>query len=514
MAEQNLIRLSSFADLREVKSAIKTAPVLATGDGPVTKVAVGNVKLPQITAEDCIDSVVIKFIRENPNLNEDEIVGALNPILQMPDKITAALAQLYRAGLVIQTPVLQDGGTISVYRAKANALARRLKEQNEGEPAHKPFKLPEVAIVDPAGIIIFEQGIDIAIWKIMQDHEWRSLEDIALLLYTYGFQAYAVKSRVKTLHELGTGGIRWFDTTRKNKLRRRNPEPYYKLRLGVVCPKVGALSMSSIESLPSEPQELSGEQAVQAILSGNSVFSVPAVASESVADAQPKESAVEYDTEVRQGDHFPVVLWKVLIGKKAVPVREMARLVEPYGFNEVMCASIMKQWVQAGYLNRDEAKGEGDRRVVNVYTLRELPMPAFRTNSRSKFAELPGATPAAQRTDEPKETTLIPEVPAAADKAQPHQDPGPLFSQQAPTEVATPAAKPAVNACAPLVRHLVVIKGVEFTLAELDQIIAEMNALKLFAWVAMPNRVVKAQFEIKGVQLTPEELNEVLQSMK
>jgi hypothetical protein len=60
----------------------------------------------------------------------------------------------------------------------------------------------------------------------------------------------------------------------------------------------------------------------------------------------------------------------------------------------------------------------------------------------------------------------------------------------------------------------VMIKGVEFTLQEIDQVVAEMNALKLFDWVAMPNRIVKADFEVKGVKLTPDELHQVLLSMK
>jgi hypothetical protein len=87
----NPIRLNSFADLRDVKGAIKTTPVLAMSNGPVTKLEVGaTIKIPQITAEDSIDSIVVKFISENPNLNEDEIVGALNPILQMPHRIVKA----------------------------------------------------------------------------------------------------------------------------------------------------------------------------------------------------------------------------------------------------------------------------------------------------------------------------------------------------------------------------------------------------------------------------------------
>jgi hypothetical protein len=638
MAEQhNPIRLSSFADLRAVKGEIKTAPVLAMGNGPVTKVEVGAaVKIPQITAEDSIDSIVVKFIRENPNLNEDEIMAALIPVIQMPDKITAAISQLYRAGLIMQTPVLVNGSTLTVYRAKHNALTSLTKAQDAGSITPKMFKLPDVAIVDPAGRIIFEQGMDIAIWKIMQDHEWRSLEDIALLLHTYGFHTHAVKTRVRTLLDVGTGGIRWFETTRKNKQRRKNPEPYYKLRLGVDCPKLGILSVG--KGVAEEPEEKSGDEAVDAILSGNSVFSVPAQVPEAVAETntQPQESAVEYDTEVREGDHFPVVLWKVMIGKQDLRVRDLGKLVEPYGFDEGMCASIMSVWVHAGYLNKRVTKEECDMRPVNVYTLRDKPMPTFTPSGRSKFATLPEVTPttlgsllAARATEAaieqekvwtPGEVStraesqvsldkdmliregdslplcilkiiksagsismadlvmmldswgfidgqvygavatlrkrgLIEQVPGEDGKINPRtgsmrlngdvpvsfvttsrtpvakvrklsaaaaledqtRSPGSLFDSVAFAEQAAPVSKPPVEtpkATVPLVRHLVMIKGVEFTLAEVDQIIAEMNTLKLFAWVDMPVRVVKATFEVKGIVLTPEELNEVLKSMK
>jgi hypothetical protein len=632
MAEQhNPIRLSSFADLRAVKGEIKTAPVLAMGNGPVTRVDVGaSVKIPQITAEDSIDSIVIKFIRENPNLNEDEIMSALVPVLQMPDKITAAISQLYRAGLIMQTPVLVNGSTLTVYRAKHNALTSLTKAQDAGSITPKMFKLPEVAIVDPNGRIVFEQGLDIAIWKIMQDREWRSLEDIALLLHTYGFHTHTVKVRVKTLLDVGTGGIRWFETSRKNKQRRRNPEPYYKLRLGVDCPKVGILSIST--GAVEEPEEKSGEEAVDAILSGNSVFSVQPQAPVET-NTQPQESAVEYDTEVRQGDHFPVVLWKVMIGKQDLRVRDLGRLVEPYGFDEGMCASIVSVWVHAGYLHRRVIKEEGDVRPVNVYTLRDKPMPVFTPSGRSKFAVLPTTAPSslgsllaaravetaieqekvwtpgevstrAETTSSLEDTLiyegdalplcilkyikgtrtvsmtelvmvmgvwgftdgqvygsvatlrkrgLIEQIPGKDGTINPRTadmrlngDIPASFVTTSRTPVAKlrkvmeetailstltaeqPAqatllpeepvvqAKPAVapKADVPLVRHIVMVKGVEFTLAEIDQVIAEMNTLKLFAWVDMPVRVVKATFEVKGIVLTPEELNEVLKSMK
>jgi hypothetical protein len=647
MAEQsNQIKLSSFAELRAVKGAIKTAPVLAMGDGPVTRVEVASkVKLPQITAEDSVDTVVIKFIRENPNLNEDEIVGALNPILQMPDKITAALQQLYRAGLVMQTPVLVDGTTLTVYRAKHKAIFDLAKAQDAASivPA-KPFKLPEAAPVDPNGKIVYEQGLDIAIWKIMQDREWRSIDDIGALLHTYGFHVYAVKTRVKTLFDLGVAGVRWFDSTRKNKSRHHNPLMYYKLRAGVECPKPGILGIS-LEA--SESQEKSGDDAVNAILSGNSVFSVHSQAPSAEATTQSvKESTVEYDTEIRQGDHFPVVLWKLMVGKKDLRVKALGELVAPYGFEASQVASLVNAWLKEGYVRRVERKEESSIKPVGFYTLVDMEMPAFPKSARSSYAVLPQAqaesapvAAAAANTGvqdseavdsfTPISFTLIQNgdsislcvvkvllaasapmhlselvvlltiwgfsssqiyscVQSLSDRGivvRVAEDGGevnvrtspvrinvtylPEFPVNKRTPLATPykgvakelsedalAASPAAKgreaptqeratdlgsafktvkepepldayleqresqcaqqarADAPLVRHLVMIKGVEFTLAEIDQIVAEMNALKLFAWVGMSGRTVKAKFEIKGVELTPEELNEVLLSMK
>jgi hypothetical protein len=617
---QNPIRLNSFADLRAVKGAIKTAPILAVGNGPVTKVEVGAaVKIPQITAEDSIDSIVIKFIRENPNLNEDEIVGALNPILQMPDKITAALAQLYRAGLVMQTPVLVDGTTLTVYRAKHSALIELAKAQGSNQVVpSKPFKLPEVAILDPNGRIIYEQGLDIAIWKIMQDREWRSIEDIGALLHTYGFHVYAVKTRVKTLHDVGTGGVRWFDTTRKNAQRHKTRGMFYKLRIGVECPKLGVLSVPGSAAFE---EEKSGDDAVNAIMSGNSVFSMPSQP-EAVTT---KETIV--DTEIRQGDHFPVVLWKVMVGKRDLRVKALAELVAPYGFDSGQCSSLLSAWFKAGYVTRVERMEETDTKPAGFYTLKDMAMPHFPKGGRSKFAVIPEGqvAPVAPAVTEPEPAydysqpiqagdsimTCIVKLMKAAGKSMRATEIGaalhfwgfgrqttydalrhlknrnfvvqldpnshkslyeladvvipafPAFDrtpvavlgEESQAEVASqaqasllPDASTAMGqafkesetlvaetqpephdayleqreaqraqqaqANAPLVRHLVMIKGVEFTLQEIDQIVAEMNALKLFDWVAMPNRIVKADFEVKGVKLTPDELHQVLLSMK
>ena len=642
---QNPIRLNSFADLHAVKGAIKTAPILAVGNGPVTKVEVGaTVKIPQITAEDSVDSVVIKFIRENPNLNEDEIVGALNPILQMPDKITAALAQLYRAGLVMQTPVLVDGTTLTVYRAKHSALIDLARAQNSPSVVPvKPFKLPEVAILDPNGRIIYEQGLDIAIWKIMQDREWRSIDDIGALLHTYGFHAYTVKTRVKTLHDVGSGGVRWFDTTRKNAQRHKTRGTFFKLRIGVDCPKLGILSVGS--GVAAE-EEKSGDAAVDAILSGNSVFSMkpmdPATPVPNVEAATTKEVVVSTDTAVRTGDHFPVVLWKVMVGKKDLRVKALSELVAPYGFESGQVSSTMSAWLKEGYVTRVDRKEETDTKPAGFYTLVDMDMPAFPKGARSRYAVLPegqaepapvataavaepdsaaiydftqpiqegdaimtcivklmvqagepvsatditdamanwgfdripaydalrhlkareivlqmdpgsrkslyqlatvelpafpthGRTPVAKRSAtvevtvvkgaepqaaeaQPAQASLLPEAPTAMGQAFKESEtliaetqPEPLdaYLEQREAQRAQQA-----QANAPLVRHLVMIKGVEFTLQEIDQIVAEMNTLKLFAWVGMSVRTVKAKFEIKGVELTPEELNEVLLSMK
>ncbi len=695
MAEQNNpIRLSSFADLLAVKGAIKTAPVLAFGTGPVTKVDVGSeVRLPHITAEDSIDSIVMRFVRENPNRSEAEIISALNPVLQMPDKIAAALNQLYRAGNLTTVPVLANGTTVTVYRARSKLIQDQVRPLVAPTVDVKPFKLPEAYVLDPNGRIIFEQGMDIAIWKIMQDREWRSIDDIGALLHTYGFHVYAVRTRVKTLNDIGLSGTRWFDTTRKNKARRNNPVPYYRLRIGVEIPKLGVLSLGLDKS---EEEEKSGDDAAAAILSGNSVFSVrtQAPAVEAVAETT-KEVTVTADTTVRKGDHFPVVLWKLMTGKKDLRAKAMGDLVEPYGFTAGQCASMISHWFKLGYVDKVEVREAEDNKAVGAYTLKDIPMPHFPVSFNSKFVtgplpilvnkplhaaiqtladprkpstisvrelaaqsaarvlndvpaapgiqvgdsisvcvlkllmlsptpmrvpdlistlELQGCgfmprqlyscikyltdkglvervavdggevnpnssplrytgapipefkisslTPVAQATHMPEEVLQAPaEQLAAVDTtASMHADAVRTKGLQVPqptdgalsaiTEVLTghvpsnelpsiaqqtldlvtaatqagavqwqQAFKPAdpaeaVKTVAPLVRHLVMIKGVEFTLAEVDEIVAEMNTLKLFTWVSQPDRVVKAKFEIKGLELTPEELNEVLLSMK
>jgi hypothetical protein len=638
MAEQGAIKLNSFADLREVKGAIKTAPILsaAAPNAPVTKVELNtSIKLPQITAEDNIETIVIKFVRLNPNCNEEEIVRSLESVIQMPEKITAALQTLYRSGFVLMSPILVNGTTVAVYRAKHKTLSDYATSQAAPIAAPKMFKLPEQAVVDPNGKILVEQGLDIAIWKIMQDHEWRSMDDICALLHTYGFHVYAVKTRIITLHEVGLAGERWFDTTKRNKHKRTKAVQYYKLRSHIAIPKLGVLSISPATEAS---EEKSGDEAVEAILSGNSVFSVPAAAAPKVETTE--EVIVKTDTEIRTGDHFPVVLWKVMVGKAKLRVRDQAKLVEPYGFNYGQCSSIMSTWVSQGYLEKEEIQEPEDHSPVGVYTLKDMPMPAFPKGHNSKYAKIPAEQAAAvaeaavapvkvetPKAEEPataapilpleiqegdalglcivkvlmKEGTLTAQAISqhlacwgfnssqVSGSASYLVDRGiaervavngmltryapirlvksatrlPVFTSKATTprahwtelktDPATPepldtylaqreaqrreAASPAQASlipeahaeenrtalrwkeeapaqAVPLVRHTVEIKGVAFTLAQIDQVIAEMNTLKLFDWVKLPNRVVQASFEVNGVKLTSEELHEVLTSMK
>lgn len=399
------------------------------------------------------------------------------------EEIEAALRAAVSKGVVSRH---RDEYTMS--NKQSDRHLNEIRRNAPTEPAKFELKEPNVGAPDARGVVSLSDGIDLCVWKIMQDRKWRSREEIFRIAMEFGqTDRKAWNDRITTLvvHK-------WFDTEQCNPQR-------YRLRKSVQMPKseqiVPAPSFKP-ESATYPQDKLKGAAAVNPI-------------TETAAAAEPTAATAHSDQQILATDNIRQAIWKVMSDYQSYETSEIELLLSDAKFNPKTVSATMTKLNQAGWFDREEQVVTGRRRFFR-YTLRDsvaypadtapVVAPEAETPATTEQATLPGMTNQQQdnnmKTQVTKHTAggLVPQAAAIPEAPR-------LGEQILPVE-------------ADLISIKISLKGMQYSLAEATDLVRELYANGYGPEFQRPTRLFETKVVIRGQEFSREELTTIVKTLR
>lgn len=441
-SKKNKVTVSDFGALKEILNTPTSKPEVLP-----------SAQLNTNSARDAVIGLMSDF----KGRSAEDIVRALESAEHAESSIRATVRLMDVRGYFNNT----KGTGKVIHTLKVGACSN-------AKPARKVsrmFRLPEQAIIDPAGIISRFDDLDTAIWKATSDHKKRTANEIADILAEFGFERQIVRDRTVSLMMK-----KWFIRRELNKTA------YYELRSEIKMPaNKGSVEMPEPNTGRDElvttfrPQEHKSAVVVE---------EHPAI--QPTVTTKPLEPTSIPTPPLLATDTIRIMIWKVMSDYKEYTTPDIVLLLGDMAKTATSVASALSALDGEGWFDRKEI-GRSPR---YSYTLRRsIPMP---TDMRRRKAE---EKPAAQ--SEQTET------------------------QVTEKEITVHAVKNTPQPQAPLVEIAVKIKGQLFTSLEAKQLTSELSLLG-YGHAAQrlehpPKGLVTKTISIKGMEFTDAEL-EVLVS--
>jgi hypothetical protein len=297
--------------------------------------------------------------------------------------------------------------------------------------------------------ILVEEGIDVAIWKLMSDRKWRGAKEIVVAIKDFGFDPAQVENRTASL-------------VRSNRIydrRGEGPRTVYRLKAHVPMPT---------------PANEKDEAMLDAVTPEAVVEQLPVEAPVVLAEevkAEPQKLGAILPT-----DTLDVAIWKLMADFGEYSAGDLAVFLADYDYNPVSISPKLSRFFKAGYVSRREVQ-QLPKRPYYAYRLNDMPMP---------FAGRQQAAPnqEAQTQNDNKEEEVNGKE---------------LVEKIAPLAVPIHAA--------PLFETSMKIRGMDFTFDEVKELYEELTSSGFAEGAPVKKSLIKASYDIKGISFTHEELN-------
>jgi hypothetical protein len=378
--------------------------------------------------------------------------------------------------LLILLKALCNDGTLSLinrgksadnsfYRLK-NIVSRSYEQQPLGSV--RKYAPPVVAEKDTTGIIAVSEGLDVCIWKVMQDREKRRLWEVAEILAAYGLEKEVIKNRFIVLMKRG-----WFTKTE----RPGQQDVVYCMKKGIRMPgkqrpKLGIPA----KPLVAVPKEVPKVTVVK-------VASVSKVIPETMTVKVPEMSKVK---TISASEGLRTCVWKVMSDFDFYSKEDVALLLDAESINVSTTISLMselyaKGWFDAKYI--DGTRCYKLRPTIEMPTnekpyLRQKPRASSKAAAiaESTIAGIPTPPPVAEPMVRQSDTvseemqSLIGSLSASRSSfhnAQHNPKPTPQREPVDTSLISIRAPKPIeIKPITDLVEVVVVIVGINFTFNE------------------------------------------------
>jgi hypothetical protein len=297
--------------------------------------------------------------------------------------------------------------------------------------------------------IVVEEGIDVAIWKLMSDRKWRGAKEIVVAIKDFGFDPAQVENRTASL-------------VRSNRIydrRGEGPRTVYRLKAHVPMPT------------PANEKE---EVMLDAVTPDAVVEQLPVEAPVVVVEelkAEPQKLGAILPT-----DTLDVAIWKLMADFGEYSAGDLAVFLADYDYNPVSISPKLSNFFKAGYVTR-RAVEQLPKRPYFVYRLIDMPMPARWKKAAVNESEV-------QANNENKEEEVNGKE---------------LIEKIAPLAVPIHAS--------PLFETSMKIRGVDFTFDEVKELYEELTSSGFAEGAPVKKSLIKASYDIKGISFTHEELN-------
>lgn len=393
----------------------------------------------------------------------DEFVLALINYNIPYDTVASAVSKLHIEGVLSKSSITVQGKSVDTFRLKpvtgTTRITVRPRKQREMDPI---MKAPELGTVNK------EEGMDVCIWKVMQDRKTRTPDEIAAILATYGFERKPVKERVVSLMKQKT----WFD-----RKERGGRDVAYVLKktcqMPVVANKQEAPALTAQQTANLREENDAREE-----------VGLPAITPEEKAqDLQSvfkEEAGITELPKIEPSDTLDVAIWKVMSDRKPYSSGDLILLLADLPFTKTEIYNMVGRKNLAGWFDvtKKNASSRGQ-----YYTLRQsVPMP-FQQSATRPHVSIPEQT---NLGSEPMHHSNVEKAPVG------------LFKH-------------------PLLEIKIKLKGMEFTIPELHEIV---EAFRIHAFemrdVGQSSALVKRNTSVyvQDVEFTLDEVHQVIALME
>jgi predicted transcriptional regulator len=437
--------------------------------------------------------------------------------------------------------IMATTGRASMYTLKRNPVETITSARNKAAP----FKLrdPEGTrqAADPMGTILVEEGVDVAIWKVMADFKPRTIADIRGILAEYRFDRKQVDRRLDTLIR----NNRWFDRT-----GRGGSETMYVLKKHMPMPALPNSEPSYVANFNARDNAPTTETPEVPTFSGHMGYSagemdrnvaaveqaVRAEADDKTEDvapqtaAEPELPAISYI--ITPDDSNAQAIWKAIHDHNWYTTPDIQTLVTAGNpnLNAKSVATLLSKLHTDGLLERKPVEGK----YYFNYRLKEgVPMPAdnrlqHRVPKATQEALKEAVAPKAPEQSELPVETEQQAAPAVEAQQAPVQEPAAQVAAQSNQSeeneaMANAATKPLIEVVkneAPaenveLIVMAIPLKGELFTFDELRQLVQELQALGYGRTngAAQQLSIVSQTVRLKGIEFQKDELDTIVKKL-
>jgi hypothetical protein len=408
----------------------------------------------EIAPDDDTDVAIVKYMSSHKGYTLDEIYSALWYKVQDPEALKPTMFMLNAKGWFDVRHMASTGTTVYVLRPN-KTVADLLADTRRPTQVRKKFKLPETASIDPNGKIVISEGADIAIWKLMQDRNWRTAKQILAMLQEFGFEKAVADKRLTKY----TNSKSWFDR------RGVGSATEYRLKNGVKLPLPSDAPTGPV--LVPEPNPLPTTVAAHVEAPVEEVLSV-------IENTMP-EQKIE-PVKIDGTEDVIEAIWKVMADRKFYTASDLTVLLTDYGFRASQISPVMTRMHQQELFVRTKVPtgAKTGPKHAYAYQLVEgavMPIKAKKT----------GPKPLQEQTQQelPEMHQLVKPVPVVIDDE------------------------------APLLNIAISIKGHHLTIAQFVQLAIDLKAMGFGGPAVQKPSLIETQYTIENKMFTRSELKDL-----
>jgi hypothetical protein len=409
---------------------------------------------------------------------------------------------------------------------------------------------------DPKGVVVLEEGLDVAIWKVMSDNKARTKNEICAMLAEYKFDRVQINRRVDSMinsrnyfdrRDGGSGGMRYSMKKHvpmpkplnqvlleeqtalaqiRGNLTASAAESQREVRVGAMYESSAQGNFAPLHSASREvgsvfsivSDALNAERAEK--VDGASVLAQEEASAEAVEKVNttpeaPMNPVIDLAPTMAEDDHLNTLIWKAMSDHKPYKSEDVITLVQLVRPSQ-SAKSITNRLSALGIEGWFDISKEGR---ANVWVLKpgianpklkvNEPLAAYHATQRA----------AAQAKSPQQELPVQTEQPAAQPEIADNKETEDMSAATNSKYNATPSlvqvTPKAAPIAAPLIELAIPIKGEKFSFAECRQLVEELRALGYGRESGAVSQLslVNQQVTIKGIVFEKNELDEIVKSL-
>jgi hypothetical protein len=409
---------------------------------------------------------------------------------------------------------------------------------------------------DPKGVIVLEEGLDVAIWKVMSDNKARTKNEICAMLAEYKFDRVQINRRVDSMinsrnyfdrRDGGSGGMRYSMKKHvpmpkplnqvlleeqtalaqiRGNLTASAAESQREVRVGAMYESSAQGNFAPLHSASREvgsvfsivSDALNAERAEK--VDGASVLAQEEASAEAVEKVNttpeaPMNPVIDLAPTMAEDDHLNTLIWKAMSDHKPYKSEDVITLVQLVRPSQ-SAKSITNRLSALGIEGWFDISKEGR---ANVWVLKpgianpklkvNEPLAAYHATQRA----------AAQAKSPQQELPVQTEQPAAQPEIADNKETEDMSAATNSKYNATPSlvqvTPKAAPIAAPLIELAIPIKGEKFSFAECRQLVEELRALGYGRESGAVSQLslVNQQVTIKGIVFEKNELDDIVKSL-